>query len=110
QLKYKPSPNESSIGELIMTMVLKEKNCSEQIKAIMDQPANSETRLKIALTDEQLLLNDNYSVCKMEVAETNNSRTWKDPAEAIKKFAALQNDHIKYIRTSTEDLRNHVIK
>ncbi len=110
QLKYKPSSKESSISELIMTMALKEKNCSEQIKKFMSQPANSETRLKIALTDEQLLLNDNYSVCKMEVAEPGNTITWKDPAEAIKKFMALQQDHIKYIRTSTEDLRNHVIK
>jgi hypothetical protein len=109
QLKYKPSAKEPSIGELIMTMALKEKRCSDQIKAFMENPANSENRLKIALTDEQLLSNDNYSFCKME-EKTNNTSTWKDPAEAIKKFTALQNDHIKYIRTSTEDLRNHVIK
>jgi hypothetical protein len=109
QLKYKPSLNELSIGELIMAMVLKEKNCSDQIKAFMDQPANSENRLKIAHTDEQLLSNDNYSLCKME-DPANKIVLWKDPGEALKKFIALQNDHIKYIRTSTEDLRNHVIK
>lgn len=109
QLKYKPSAKEPSIEELIMVMAIKEKNCSDQIKAFMDQSANSENRLKIAVTDEQLLSNDNYSLCKTEVT-ANNTSTWKNPAEAIKKFTALQNDHIKYIRTSTEDLRNHVIK
>jgi hypothetical protein len=109
QIAYKPSSNEPSIGQLIMSMALKEKNCVEQIRTIMDQPANSETRLKIAVTDEQLLANDNYSLCKAEFP-ADNAVLWKDPSEALKKFTALQNDHIKYIRTSTEDLRNHVIK
>jgi hypothetical protein len=109
QLKYRPSSKEFSIGELIMNMTLKEKVCTEQIKMVMDQRASSENRLKIALTDEQLLANDNYSLCKAETC-AGNKALWKNPAEALKKFTALQNDHIKYIRTSTEDLRNHVVK
>jgi hypothetical protein len=109
QIKYKPSSTEPSIGELIMNMTLQEKICSEQIRTIMDEPANSENRLKIAVTDDQLLANDNYALCKTETPE-DNTGLWKDPAEALKKFTALQNDHIKYIRTSTEDLRNHVVK
>jgi hypothetical protein len=76
---------------------------------IMAQPSNAENRLKIALTDEQLLANDNYSLCKMEVP-ADNKVLWKDPSEALDKFTTLQNDHIKYIRTSTEDLRNHVVR
>ena len=109
QIKYKPSPKEPSIGELIMTLALKEKKISEQIKTLMDQPANSEKRLSIALTDEQLLANDNYTLCKTEMV-ANTKILWKGSAEALKKFAALQNEHIKYLRTSTEDLRNHVVK
>ena len=109
QLKYKPSSKEPSIGELIMALVLKEKKCGEQIGSFMDQPANSENRLKIALTDEQLLANDNYTLCKMEIP-ANNVTLWKNVEEAAKKFTAQQNEHIKYIRTSTEDLRNHVVK
>ena len=109
QIKYKPSSKEPSIGDLIMNMTLKEKTCSEQIRLIMDQSANDESRLQIALTDEQLLANDNYSLCKENIPPENTA-PWKDPGEALKKFTALQNDHIKYIRTSTEDLRNHVVK
>jgi len=109
QLKYKPSSKDCSIGELIMIMALKEKNSSEEIRTAMDQPANAENRLKIALTDEQLLATTNYSFCKVEAANTT-AAAWKDPADAIRKFSVLQNEHIKYIRTSTEDLRNHVIQ
>jgi hypothetical protein len=109
QLKYKPSSKDFSIGELITIMALKEKNGSDQIRMTMGQPANSESRLKIALTDDQLLATDNYSFCKVDVSGAAAAE-WKDPTEAIRKFSALQNEHIRYIRTSTEDLRNHVIQ
>ena len=67
QLKYKPSPNEASISELIMAMVLKEKNCSEQIRAIMDQPGNSENRLKIG--------SNVWCNCRISVASHCNNVT-----------------------------------
>src|SRR5438045_1811038 len=66
QLKYKPSSHEPSIAELIEMMASKEKKFSENIRAYMDESANSENRLKIAVTDEQLLAVDNYNLCKME--------------------------------------------
>ncbi len=107
QMNYKTSSKDQSIGELIMDMVSTEQICSAEIKIIMDQPAKSEQRLKIALTDDQLLVNNNYALCKTgSMAEIKIS--WKDPAEALKKFIVLRNNFIKYIRTSTEDLRNHV--
>jgi hypothetical protein len=109
QLKYKPSPNDPSINELIMNLTLKEKKFSEQMKKFMDEPANSSDRLKIAVTDEQLLANDDYSLCKPETP-SDVTVAWKDAPEAVKKFTVLQTEHIKYIRNSTEDLRNHVIK
>ena len=108
QMNYKLSPGEPSIGELIIDMVAMEKKCSDEIKTIMDQPANPENRLKIALTDEQLLANTDYALCKMHKGSENKTLR-EDPAEALKTFIALRNNHIKYIRTSTEDLRNHVV-
>jgi len=109
QLKYKPFSKDFSIGELVMIMALKEKNGSDQIRMAMAQPANAENRLQIALTDDQLLATDNYSFCKVDGASSAIAE-WKDPKEAISKFSALQNEHIRYLRTSTEDLRNHVIQ
>jgi hypothetical protein len=109
QIKYKPSPKELSIGELIMIMTAVEKSCSEQIKNAMAQPANSENRLKITLTDDQLLANNNSAFCKMDFP-ADKKLMFKDPEKAYKKFTDLRNEHIKYIRTSTEDLRNHVVK
>ena len=109
QLKYKPGLKDPSISELIMHMVSLEKKCSDEIKAFMNEQSNPENRLKIALTDDQLLANNSYSLCKMENSQDDNP-LFKNPAEAIKQFNALRDHHIKYIRTSTEDLRNHVVK
>lgn len=108
QMNYKPSPAEPSIGELLMTMVALEKKCSDEIKAVMEKPSDSEDRLKITLTDDQLLAKDNYTLCKA-LAEEMPQDKWKNPDEALKKFITLRNQHIKYIRSSTEDLRNHVL-
>ncbi len=97
-----------SIGELIMNMVALEMKCSEEIKTNLENPSESEDRLKIAVTDEQLLANNNYSLCQAVITD-NMKKMWKNPSEALKKFNAMRNNHIKYIRTSTEDLRNHVV-
>lgn len=107
QINFKSSPGEPSIGELIMTMVSREKTCSDQIKSIMSTSPNDEDRLKMAHTDDELLTN---KIALWEENIPTNQYTWKDPAEALKKFIALRNQHIKYIRTSTEDLRNHVVQ
>jgi hypothetical protein len=109
QLNYKPSKGEPSIGELVMEMVTLEKACTDHIKIVMDQPANAENRLKIAHTDDQLLANNSLALTKPNLP-AGVEFPWKNPAEAIKKFNGMRNQHIKYIRTSTEDLRNHVIE
>lgn len=109
QLNYKPSPEEPSIGELVMTMVSHEKACNEQIKSVMNQPANAENRLKIAHMDDELLAKTSFTLLEGNIPSANEYK-WRDPADAIKKFNAMRNHHIKYIRTSTEDLRNHVVE
>jgi len=108
QLNYKASSKDHSIGELILNMALQEAICSEHIRAIMSHPANAEYRLKIALTDDQLLTSNSAALWKMPVPSYTKISS-KDPADAIKKFVSLCEHHIKYIRTSTEDLRNHVV-
>jgi hypothetical protein len=108
QMNYKVSAKEPSINELIMTLAWKHKEFSEEVKKLMMAPSNSDNRLKIAITDEQLLANNDYSLCRPEVLADKKS-AWKDASEATRKFASLQAEHIKYIRNSTEDLRNHVV-
>ncbi|MBL7739604.1 MAG: hypothetical protein JNK14_10315 [Chitinophagaceae bacterium] len=108
QLDYKAGKETPSIHELIMSMVALEIKCGEEIKTSMDKPSESQDRLKITITDDQLLAKNHYSVCG-EIINEDIKKLWKDPSEALKKFNAMRQNHIKYIRTSTEDLRNHVV-
>jgi hypothetical protein len=108
QLNYKHSSEHLSINQLLLKMTQIEEKCGEEISNIMRQPANAENRLKITLTDDQLAEKSSYSIWKKNVTEDDRF-TRNDPAEAIKEFMTLRNNHIKYIRTSTEDLRNHVV-
>jgi len=108
QLNYKHSSEYLSINQLILRMAQVEEKCGVEISNIMRQPADAENRLKITLTDDRLTENRSYSIWKMNVTEDNRT-TGNNPAKAIKEFMTLRNDHIKYIRTSTEDLRNHVV-
>ncbi|MDP4262186.1 MAG: hypothetical protein Q8941_06610 [Bacteroidota bacterium] len=108
QINYKASSKDLSIAELIINMASLEKKCSDDIKAIMSQPSDAENRLKITLTDDQLLVSNTSALWKTPIP-ANTKISLKDPAEALKKFITLRDHHIKYIRTSTEDLRNHVV-
>jgi hypothetical protein len=74
----------------------------------MEAQGNAEYRLKIELTDEQLLSADQAVLMKAHFLP-GEKIYYKDPAEATRKFVALCDHHIKYLRTSTEDLRNHVV-
>ena len=109
QLKYRQDAKSHSISDLILHLVSLEKKYSDHIKAIMNDQTNSANRLKIALTDDQLLAANSYEFCKKETSG-DSSPPFKDPVEAIRQFNVMRDHHIKYIRTSTEDLRNHVVK
>lgn len=107
QLNYK-HPGQLSISEIFSKMTETEEKWGKEINQIMQLPANAESRLRITVTDEQLTENSQYATWKkkaLETVSTNGLAT----SQAIKKFFTLRNDHIKYIRNSTEDLRNHVV-
>ncbi|HEY6503986.1 MAG TPA: DinB family protein [Chitinophagaceae bacterium] len=108
QMNYRPSPGEHTIGELITKMIALEKTGCDAIKTRLEMPSNSEDRLSITLTDDQLLATNDYSLYKTGIKE-NSKETWKNADDALKKFNVMRNNQIKYIRTSTEDLRNRVV-
>jgi hypothetical protein len=109
QLKFKRNPSDPSINDLVMDMVSFEKKCQDEIKAAMNQSSNPEARLQIALTDDQLLANDSYSLCRKTPGECHNAG-FGSADEALRQFNLMRDHQIRYIRNSTEDLRNHVVK
>ena len=105
QLVYKQSAADPSIEDLLISMVANEIKCSEEIRHYMEKPSESENRLKITVTDEQLFSMNNFP----PMIDKENNPALRNANDALRKFNTLRNNQIKYIRTSTEDLRNHVV-
>lgn len=92
-------------------MAMTEKKIWETISNAMQQPANPEKRANIELTDEKLIqLTEQGEIATLSTNTFKQANTpIKTAEEATTSFKALRNDHIKYMKSSTEDLRNHVV-
>jgi len=112
QLNFKAAPDKWSVKECIFHIALAEKNLWDMVENSMKQPANPEKRAEIKMTDEQLvkMMEDrSFKVKTSEPFEPKNA-TWKTLDEAVDYFKDLRAEHIKYIKNTTEDMRNHVVK
>jgi len=105
QLNFKSAASKCSIKECIYLAAASEKNLWELMQCTLEQPANPEKRLEIRWTDENLLqAADN---CTHEEFELKK-KLFKTIDEALESFRITRAEHFKYIKGTTEDLRNHV--
>ena len=111
QLNYKSPSSQLSIKNCLMQIALTEKKLGETIINAMQQHANPEKRADIQLTDEKLIqLAEEGEIGTLSTNTFKQANTpWKTAEEATASFKTMRNDHIKYMKSSTEDLRNHVV-
>jgi len=111
QLNYRPAPEAWSIRECLTHIALSEKEIWTVMETGMKPPANASMRDSIKVTDAQILPMLTDRSVKRKAAENlqPSHASWTTAAEALTSFKALRNDHIKYVRSTTEDLRNHVL-
>jgi len=112
QFDFKAAPDKWSIKECAVHIAVSEKRFWEALNAAMKQPANPEKRFEIKLTDEQVVLLVEEGSKRFGSGESLHLKDaqFKNVKDALETFKALRNEHIKYIKTTTEDLRNHVIQ
>lgn len=105
QANFHPAPGEPSIAQLLVGLVDAEQLANTEIRQTMRQPSGPGKRTTLATTDQQLLAQQHIHTI------TVSSDVPKDlnVEEVMKKFLGQRADHIRYIRTSTEDFRNHVM-
>lgn len=105
QLNFKSTTSKCSIKECIYNAAVSEKNLWDLMQCTLKQPANPEKRAEIKWTDEKLLqAADN---CTREEFELKKN-SFKNVEEAIESFKNIRAEHFKYMKGTTEDLRNHV--
>ncbi len=111
QLNFKSSPDRWSIAECISHMSLTEKMLWDKLELAMKQPANPEKRLELPLSDEDLLKTlegRSANVIETECLQPDIERK-QAVADALATFKSVRAAHLKYVKTTTEDLRNHFI-
>ncbi len=111
QLNFRAAPDRWSVKECMYHIAISEKNLWDLLETTMKAQANPEKRADIKMTDEQLIkmIEDrSFKVKTMEPFEPKNT-PYKTMDEALEAFKMRRADHIKYMKSTTEDLREHVI-
>jgi hypothetical protein len=112
QLDFKAAPDRWSIKECTYHIAIAEKNIWQMLETALKQPANPEKRSEIKLTDEQVIKMTEDRSKKVKTTEPFEPKNtpYKTIDEALESFKSARADHIKYIKNTTEDLRNHVVQ
>lgn len=112
QLEYKTAPDRWSVTECVYHIAGAEKLLWKMFEDAMKMPLNPEKREEIKVTDEQLVRMVQDRSKKNQAPEPIQPKNtgYASLNDALNDFKETRNDHIKYMRTSTEDLRNHVIQ
>jgi len=110
QLNFKPAPDKWSIKECIYHITLSEEVLWQWIEATIKAPSNPEKRSEIKMTDAQLLAGVSSRSTKVKTSEPFEPKNakWKTPEQALNALKDSRAKHIAYMKTTTEDLRNHV--
>jgi len=111
ELNFK-TKDRCSIKQCAYRIAAAEKNMWHLLELSMKQPANPEKRLEIKMTDAELIKMMEDGSAKFPTSEILEPKKtpYKSLEEALASFKAERADHIKYIKNTTEDLRNHVTK
>jgi PHP family Zn ribbon phosphoesterase len=112
QLNFKAAPDKWSVKECMYHIAISEKNLWDLMEATMKAPANPEKRSKMKMTDEQVIkmMEDRSFKVKTVAAFEPVNTPYKSLEEAIDAFKSRRADHIKYMKSTTEDMRNHVVQ
>ena len=112
QLNFKPGAEKWSVKECLQHIALAENNLWNIADAALKKPANPDEKSKIKVNDQGVLNLLIGRERKLEAPESFKSlkANWKTIGETLEAFSDKRAGLIKYVKTSTEDMRNHVLK
>jgi hypothetical protein len=110
QLNFKASPESWSVRECAYHLALCENNFWQTANKTLREEANPEKRSEVKITDEQLLnmVNDRSHKAKTTSNLEPANAKFKNLDEALEDFKTKRAELVKYVKTSTDDMRNHI--
>ena len=112
QLDYKPAPDRWSVKECVYHIAVSEKNLWAMLEKSMKEPAAPEKKKDVKVTDEQVvkMIEDRTNKVKTFPAFEPQNTGYKTIDDAMNDFKINRAAHIKYIKATSEDLRNHFVE
>lgn len=110
QLDFKPGPDRWSIKECLQHIASAEDGLWQWCAGVMKAEANPDKRAEIKLSDEQVIhsiTDRSFKATAPENLQPGKS-THKSALDAFSAFKTSRGKLIKYIKTTNDDLRNHV--
>jgi hypothetical protein len=110
QMNFKASPDKWSIKECVQHIALSESGIWQMAEGALKQSANPEKRGEIKVSDADLIKMVSSRNQKAQAPEVlrPGQATWKTSAEALSAFKEKRSALIKYAKTTTDDMRNHI--
>ena len=110
QLNFKSSNDKWSIKECMQHIALAEKGLWSVADDALKLPANAVRRSEIKITDEEISKVGNDRTAKQQAPESlkPGNAKWKSAKEITESFKEDRAALIKYVKTTTLDVRNHV--
>ncbi len=112
QLEFKAAPDRWSVKECVYHIAAAEKLLWTMFEGAMKAAPNPEKRTEIKVKDEELVMMVKDRSQKNQAPEPIQPKNtgYNNITEALADFKDTRTDHIRYIRTSTEDMRNRVVQ
>ena len=111
QLNFKPAPDKWSISDCVKHIAASEKGLWLMTNGALQKAANPEKRADIKATDDQVVSMVESRVQKVKtIAPMEPQNTpYKSLADALSSFYTDRGKLIELIRTTDEDMRDHVV-
>jgi hypothetical protein len=107
QLDFVPSEGKPSIREYATQVMNTQDLVYQKIDALMKQSSNGRDRIQIKWTDEEIPTGISYWLDKE--LKPGKSNTNSNLQSMIRNFIRGRSRQVNYVKTTTEDLRNHVM-
>ena len=112
QLTYKIAGDKWSIQECVYHIAISEKNLWATLDSSMKAPATPEKKKDLKLSDEEVIrkIEDRSTKVKTTAPLEPVNTPYKTLDEAMNDFKTARAAHTKYIKATSEDLRNHFVQ
>lgn len=111
QLNFKSTPESWSIAECTEHIALSEYNIFGMLQGALAEEANPARREEVKMSNEQLLMIITDRSNKVKTfAAFEPSGKFGSVANSLAEFEKLRKEHIVYVNTTDDDLRNHFME